>query len=365
MARPVSERDQKILADIGRQWEFLGASAVGAISMHSIYFHPDFDPNGNSQNFGIHKEAEFIEHKVREWATAHGLWIPGLGEHVGTMSSYLYPRGTADALIVAGKCHILDWHLDDRMGRDKIATMSAAERARAEAHRDKITVLISSGAKEGAVGPSLQPFAEAVGEICSTSPYEWQCRFLNAWAGHIDAMCRSHSLRDTHRVPDGAEYETVRYATSGMQYTGELVEYTGGNFLAWKYLDNDLREALDRLIHYCGMAGALCNDLLSFEREVLSESCDDNAIVIHMLNHPEHSLLESLQVIAARANAFVASFFNAHAAAASAGALIEDEPRRRSVLSHLDAMRTYFTGCYAWQRDTGRYEQKNPTIRRD
>jgi hypothetical protein len=297
-----------------------------------------------------------------QFARRHGIWLESFSRHYVDMVCYAYPNASRDRLLPIGKIHMVDFYLNDTVGREKVASLDESQQEVMAQAVGRLVLACKTHAlpvEEGSTGLD-RAHLETLQDIRKDSAPDWYRTFIPLW---IDQLTLTHQDRNAsalRRVPTVRQYIRERITYSGMEYAVALMEFARGRYVpaAWLEtvkIDTDLR----RLKWLCNVIAALSNDLFSFEKEVVDHQADSNLVAVLLLNNPEISLLQAID----EAGKIVARYLDEYLSLASSlrntyADLVVQHPARACDLAALiDSIDSYVKACWAWQTHTGRYRR--------
>lgn len=324
------------------------------IALKSLLSSDFFSLDDFLMDFQSHPESMTLLSEIETFGLEHDLWLKHSSDNI-TCGLYLFSYGSHDRVFNILKNMLLDFALNDIMGRDVKEAVTVFE-------GDVINKLVSGVEDFGNGKTGIEKAnSEAMRYFKGTAPIEWYINFSKVFNRHLVVTHKNNGSKARGSIPGINEYLEVRNDFSGMNHVLCWVEYANGQFLDWELLDKlELRNDLKELHYKCAAFGAAANDLFSFEKEVIEHGDDCNLVAVVGLNNPSQSfewilhytgnivrdlLSESvkiLQLIIEKTKAFDIS-----------------ERERKVLLSHFTGLKICLQASYLWQAETKRYKRKN------
>jgi hypothetical protein len=289
---PLKEAVSSILQRAQLDYRELAESTT--FSLKELFSPAHFRFDEFCRGFAPHPESARLTQLAQHFGEEHDIWLPNAKGHV-SCALFLYPGAHPDRMIAIMKNLIMDFYLNDVMGRDLFKSLTANQQ------RDARQLIGSmANIRENLILPSdAQPIehlnAQVLREFRENSPEAWFRSFFHFYCHHLNITHTDNNSEALGYIPDAGEYIESRCHYAGMYHIVLWVEYNNAQFLDWNLLaDLGLASPFRRLHWLTTAFGALSNDLFSFEKEVIDQRSDSNLVMILMLNDPHLSLRESI-----------------------------------------------------------------------
>jgi terpene synthase-like protein len=328
-------------------------------SLQELLNPPDFRLDVYCKEFSPHPRSEELKKIVQSFAELYGVWLDNAKHHI-TCALFLYPTANPERILTIMKNLVIDFYLNDIMGRDRFAHLSSQEQ-----DEGRKLIYRMTNADDRIVVPSdlhsiLDANAEALKEFRESSPSGWFSQFLSLYNHHISITHRDNRPETQDRILSIEEYIDMRCHFAGMHHIVIWVEYSEGTFLEWDQLEGLSLSGILKRLHYLAAAfGALSNDLFSFEKEVIDNSSYSNLIMVIVLNNPGIPLSEAI----AQASNVVREFLSEYLILLESinCRIIDLEPLHEEVIrrlqTHLNGLKRCVQACWMWQVYTKRYKR--------
>lgn len=336
--------------------EYYELLSTKQLSLIDLLSPEKFDLPELCSSFNPHPQSAELLIKTKVFGDQYKIWTQHAESNI-TCALFLYPYGRFDRVAAIMKNMLLDFFLNDIMGRDvyKHRVEEISEIVIKNISHVKIDLSDSTPANliEAANIEALMDFK-------NNSPKAWFQKFLKQFTHHIEITHRDLSAETTGRIQTINNYIERRCHYSGMNHVVTWMEYAEGEFLNWHLLRKaKLSEKLKKAQHAVAAWGGLSNDFFSFEKEVINNAADSNLIMMVALNAEDISLLDAFT----KASVLMRTFLN------DAIDLIEELRKDTAVLKninaaegnkllrHLDALTTCIQASWEWQAQTKRYQR--------
>ncbi|HEV9035403.1 MAG TPA: terpene synthase family protein [Puia sp.] len=276
------------------QTEYRALVQTESWSLKELFSPAHFRFDEFCRGFSPHPDSTRLTQLAQQFGEEHDIWLPNAKGHV-SCALFLYPSAHAGRMIAIMKNLIMDFYLNDVMGRDLFKFLSVNQQ------RDARRLIASmAGIRENlVVSPDAHPIehlnAQVLREFRENSPEPWFRKFFNFYCHHLNITHSDNDSEALGYIPEVDEYIDKRCHYAGMYHIVLWVEYNNARFLDWDLLgDLGLASPLRRLHYLTTAFGALSNDLFSFEKEVIDQGSDCNLVMVAMLNNPQWSLKEGI-----------------------------------------------------------------------
>jgi terpene synthase-like protein len=262
------------------------------LSLQDLFNFDQFRLDDYCKEFNPHPQSNELKKNAEIFGRQYGVWLDNAKHHI-TCALFLYPTATFERMFTVMKNLIIDFYLNDVMGRDRYSHLAPEQQLHAGRLIERLVSADESLTISMDAGPIEVANVEALIEFRNSSPEGWFKRFLNLYNHHIDITHKDNNTNAQGNVPDIDQYIETRCHFAGMHHIVMWIEYSEGQFLEWDLLKKEgLYNSLSRFHWAAAAFGALSNDLFSFEKEVIDNGTDSNLVMIIALNHPELTLTE-------------------------------------------------------------------------
>jgi hypothetical protein len=327
---------------------------MGSIRLAALYCSP-FEG-------AVFPWADRVTNEIRAWLTAE---LAGLGlghkleklfDEVLSMCSYLYPGGCDEGLFLVTTLMTLQYVEDDLFdGAEFSAGTRLAGRVRAiseQPHllaegimsavaliRDPEAVVAHSDVSEVFLLDAWRALSRRLHRFGRTRPgFD---RWLPALCDALARFAASHAhTRRAVRSWTVAEYETHKFANSGMEHTIRLIELARGRFLtgAQHEFVAAVKDDLCRV-------GSLLNEIISYEKEVTRDHASNLLRVMELCTGC--SLADAATKVGVQAQQHAAAL-QTRCARARRG-LADGGDEARAVLEYVADIERLAAACWDWQ----------------
>jgi len=304
--------------------------------------------------FVPHPDSDAMKKSVKTFCDDFGIWLPG-AEHYITCAMYLFPTAPPSRIIPVVKNNVIDFYLNDVMGREVFPHLPILQQTLYSNIKQRMAHLPHGMALHSEARPIEIANFRMLNDIAGTSTKKWFEEFLRLYCYHIELAHKDCNSAGVGYILSIDEYFDLRCHVSGMPHTVMLIEYSTGDFLDWDRLEQlDLTEDLQRINWVVSLIGCMMNDLFSFEKEVIDNSCDSNLVMIALLNNQEMSLKGALLTSASIVRGLIDEFFHLLQRIRNIIADTRDE----SYLDHyLQGLERCVQASWVWQVYTKRYKR--------
>lgn len=304
--------------------------------------------------FVPHPDSDAMKKSVKKFCDDFGIWLPG-AEHYITCAMYLFPTAPLSRIVPVVKNNVIDFYLNDIMGREVFPRLPLLQKALYSNIKERMSDL----SRNMTLHPEAKPIEIAnfqmLNEIDATSTPKWFEAFLRLYCYHIELAHKDCNSAGIGYIPSMDEYFELRCHVSGMPHTVMLIEYSTGDFLDWEELERlDLTEDLERINWVVSLIGCMMNDLFSFEKEVIDNSCDSNLVMINLLNNQQLSLRSALLASSVIVRDLIAEFFHLLQRIRN---IISDTPGEAAMNLYLSGLERCVQASWVWQVYTKRYKR--------
>jgi hypothetical protein len=354
---PVREAVSSIFERARHDYRELVQSAT--MSLKELFSPPHFCFDEFCKGFHPHADSARLTQLAQHFGEEHDIWLPNAKAHV-SCALFLYPAAHPDRMFAIMKNLIMDFYLNDVMGRDLFKSLSANQQ------RDARKLIGSmAGIRDSLiVPPDAQPIehlnARVLREFRENSPDSWFRSFFDFYCHHLNITHTDRNSEALGYIPGVDEYIDSRCHYAGMYHIVLWVEYNNARFLDWDRLaDLGLASPLRRLHWLTTAFGALSNDLFSFEKEVIDEGSDSNLVMILMLNNRHLSLQESIAGACRIVRNMVSELSGIlQSVRQRIDSLEQSDPGVSSLLAgHIEGVCRCIQASWLWQCHTVRYKR--------
>lgn len=304
--------------------------------------------------FVPHPDSEAMKKSVKRFCDDFGIWLPG-AEHYITCAMYLFPTAPLSRIIPVVKNNVIDFYLNDIMGREVFPHLPLLQKTLYSNIKERMSKLSTCRMLHTEAKPIEIANFEMLNEIAGTSTPKWFSAFLRLYCYHIELAHKDCNSAGIGYILTMDEYFDLRCHVSGMPHTVMLIEYSTGDFLDWEELERlDLTEDMERVNWVVSLIGCMMNDLFSFEKEVIDNSCDSNLVMIALLNNQAMSLRSALLASAAIVRDLIAEFFQRLQRIRN---IISDTPGEGALELYLSGLERCVQASWVWQVYTKRYKR--------
>ncbi|WP_372412320.1 terpene synthase family protein [Streptomyces luteireticuli] len=298
---------------------------------------------------------------MQEFAWRHGIWVEGSSDAYTHLVAFVYPDAAPERLMTLGKIYLVDFYLNDTIGRDKFAHLAPRERRDAVRVVERIVRACESSSREEATGLD-RAHGQALAEIRASADPSWWKGFVPLWRAHLAETHQDRNAAATGRVPTVERYIEERIVYSGMAHAVALVEYGMRISLdraALSRLAPGAEGMVDRLGWLCCVVAALSNDLFSLEKEFVDHEADTNLVPVLLLCEPRMTFDDAVR----RAGAIVSGYLTEFLDTVDRIGRTEEElrpaaPQLAATLAvYARAVSHYVQACWSWQTYTTRYRR--------
>ncbi|WP_245401297.1 terpene synthase family protein [Nocardia albiluteola] len=273
------------------------------------------------------------------------------------MTPYLHPHTiTVERMRIIGIFNAILFWLNDTVGREKFAHLSADEQHRALETVERLCRLLESrhtGAKPAAVEVAT---SELLALLTRHADPGWLVRFLGSTIEHLRPAIRDQNARARGGLLSVVGYIELRARVSGMYPAIGLCEFARDEYLPWERLPARLGVGLRRLQLLTVEIGALMNDLFSFEKECIVDGSDFNLVPVCLLNTPGATLIDAVHEAARIVRDRLTEFGVLHARVGDECGGLADRGVVEAVSAHLEDLVGCVRATWVWQITTARYK---------
>ncbi|MFI0944230.1 isoafricanol synthase [Streptomyces sp. NPDC021020] len=202
-------------------------------------------------------------------------------------------------------------------------------------------------------GPLVRSFRDIWRRSTDGTPRHWRIRFRDHWRAYLGAHEGEARHRNADRLPDLADFLTVRRETIGVRPCLDFTERCGGYSLPD---DVHRAPALSEMREITCDVVIFVNDIVSLVKELAAGDVN-NSVVVHRA-HRGCTVEESVAHIAGLANARTARFVRLAADLPRAlSGLRLDGADRAHVDHYVEGMRHLMAGNLTWSLATARYDE--------
>jgi Terpene synthase family 2, C-terminal metal binding len=280
-----------VLQRIQQEYANLIASST-SFSLQELFNSDEVRLEDYCKEFSPHPQSSELRRIAETFGRQHEVWLANAQHHI-SCALFLYPTAHFERMLTMMKNLVIDFYLNDIMGRDRFKFLSPEQQQRSRkmiesmANVDETLCVPSDGCSiELANAVVLREFKDS-------SPKDWFRKFMGLYCHHVNITHVDCNSDAQGHIPGIYEYMERRCHFSGMHHIVLWIEYSDGQFLEWDLLKTTkIAQNLKRLHWVTAAFGGLSNDLFSFEKEVIDNGADSNLVAIIALNHPELSLEE-------------------------------------------------------------------------
>ena len=304
--------------------------------------------------FVPHPDSHAMKKSVKTFCDDFGIWLPG-AEHYITCAMYLFPTAPLSRIVPVVKNNVIDFYLNDVMGREVFPHLPVLQQTLYSNIKQRMAELPGNMMLHAEAKPIEIANLQMLKEIASTSTKKWFEEFLRLYCYHIELAHKDCNSAGIGYIPGMEEYFDLRCHVSGMPHTVMLIEYSTGDFLDWDELYRMyLTEDMQRISWVVSLIGCMMNDLFSFEKEVIDNSCDSNLVMITLLNNQEMSLRSALLASACIVRDLIDEFFHLLQRIRH---IVSDTSCAPSVDIYLAGLERCVQASWVWQVYTKRYKR--------
>jgi hypothetical protein len=353
------------LCRVPDEYRLLMRHKAGRLSIEDFFSDDDFHVGTYRAPFLSHPRRHELAQEVARFVARFSLDPDGRCRGADDVSAYLYPAAPLPRLVTIGQLIAVDSALDAAVKRD-LCSHLAGDVHRAYA---AITARMTTGAPSADAGASRFELAQEtpLAALRRRAPIGWFLRFLDCRRWHLELTHQDRGCRALGVVPTVTEYLYEREMTGGMNYRTELIEFANDDFLDWDALRAaGLDGPLTRMRRLSGVIAGAGRDVLSFERECIDNTIDNNLLLLHLLNDPSLTLREAIDAAAATTRGLLAEFF---ALDREIGAALERPDLAGSVVARtvsrvVAGLRDHLRSNWVWQgHRVGRYQRSRSLFR--
>ena len=274
---------------------------------------------------------------VERFAATYGIKL----SHFKTRSSMndaLFPKVTLERLIVTGKVFALSWFIDeisDATTPEQRASLADVDYRIAENNLSRLVELapiLQTGVIFSSTPTKLEKATKEIADDLAVAPLYWRERFARLVSEYLDLTV----VTKDQRIGTITSYIPLRLCDSGMLFTCALAEFASNCYLPDRLYNDPI---VWSMIEAVSKAGALSNDLFSYDRE-RREQTEFNLLEILLSESPfDEAVDRSIRII----NQSIQSFMDAKS-------LIPSDAVGLSV-----ALEAFIAAFWHWQMDTKRY----------
>ncbi|RDI44883.1 terpene synthase family protein [Nocardia mexicana] len=330
----------------------------GRWSLRSLFSTPSSDIADYCRGFRPNRFGTQACAEVERFCRGHGIWLESGGAHYNSMTPYLHPNTvTAERMTIIGTFNAILFWLNDRVGREKFAHLSAIEQEEAHELVDRLCRLLGTQFATDDLTPVEAATAELLTTLRKHAGPVWFERFQTATADHLRPAIRDQNARARDALLSVEDYIDLRVHVSGMYPAIALCEFARDDYLPWDRLDGaGLGHDLRQLRRLTAELGALMNDMFSFEKECIGDRSDFNLIPICLLDTPGSGLVGAVNRAAQIVRDRLTRFHRTRSALTSHCAALGDAGLAESVAAHADDLDRCLQATWVWQCTTRRYK---------
>ncbi len=335
--------------------EYAQVLQTAPLSLEELFSSESFQLEGFGKGFAPHAKSEELQTIAEQFGRQYGIWLEN-AKHYITCTLFLYPTAGYNRLAAIVKNNAVDYFLNDTMGRDVFSLLTADKQQAAQEIVERMATLDDGLVVAPWAHPVELANAEVLNYMRQTSPGQWFREFLKFYSHHIGVTHKDLNSPVLGQIAGVSEYIEMRIHTAGMHHIMLLIEYSTGNFLDWRRLEeNGLLQPLKRLHFTVAAFGALSNDLFSFEKEVIDNNSDSNLVMSILLNDPALTLREAILQSAEIVGNLLAEY-------SSVLAVIRRKSQNMFALAnglseHLEGVERCLEASWLWQVYTKRYKR--------
>lgn len=352
----VQEKSYNFLEIIRSSYHTLLDSHI-SYSLLTLLNSDQFDLEAYCKNFRPHASGDQVIQKVETFGKQYGIWTKSSAYNI-SCASFLYPSAEPARLGTIMKNMLIDFTLNDIMGRDTFTQNTLQE------HLSRTIIENMSGIDESLnIDPEAKTIeyanAETLQKFKDTSPANWFTRFLKLYGRHISITHQNLNTEYLGYIPSVPEYIDMRNNVSGMNHVILWFEYNNNQFLNWELCDTlKISQNLQNLQWLAASFGSLSNDLFSWEKEVIDNGADSNIVMIIALNNPDlpliDCLLKAVDIVRNLLIKFSASLYSLRSKIKE----LSITPVEKTTLeTHLTGLEDCVKASWSWQAYTRRYKR--------
>ena len=265
-----------------------------SLSLQKLFAPDHFSLDEFCKKFTPHPQSDQLKGIAQVFGENYGIWLANAKHHI-TCALFLYPTAHFERMLTMMKNLIIDFYLNDVMGRDTFKFLTHEQQETSRKMLQGMAGLNDALYLSSYACPLELANADVLREFRDTSSKEWFRKFLRLYCHHINITHLDRNADALGHIPGIYEYVENRCHLAGMHHIVLWIEYSDGQFLEWDLLKTtNIAQRLKRLHWVTAAFGALSNDLFSFEKEVVDNNSDSNLVMIIVLNHPGLSLKEAI-----------------------------------------------------------------------
>lgn len=311
------------------------------------------------KGFSPHPDSARLTQLAQRFGEDNDIWLPNARGHV-SCALFLYPAAQPERMISIMKNLMIDFYLNDVMGRDLFKFLSSHQQRDA---RELIGNM--AGLKKDLFVPSdAHPLehlnVQVLREFRENSPSGWWGRFFHFYCHHLNITHNDRNSAALGYIPGVDEYIDNRCHYAGMYHIVLWVEYNNACFLDWDLLGDLGLASPFRRLHWLATAfGALSNDLFSFEKEVIDQGSDCNLVTVLLLNDPDLSLKDGIAASCKIVRNMVLEISGLLRSIRERISFLErSDPGLSSLLAgHIEGVCRCIQASWLWQCHTTRYKR--------
>ncbi|WP_239003438.1 terpene synthase family protein [Nocardia panacis] len=339
------------------QYEALLGEGCGW-SLRSLFSTPDCDIADYCRDFAPNRFGLQACERVEQFCRVHGIWLEAGGAHYNSMTPYLHPGAvSAERMLIIGVYNAILFWLNDTVGREKFAHLSAAEQQQAADAVRRLSRVLETRCAPADPLPVETATVELLSMLSQRADPHWLAEFAASTIEHLQPAIRDQNARARGHLLSVADYIDLRAFVSGMYPAIALCEFGSDTYLAWDRITAaGLAGDLHTLRVLTAQIGALMNDVFSFEKECIVDRADFNLIPVWLLNNPGSTLAEAVEAAAAIVRDRLTRFRRIHARMTGRTAQLTDTDLARAVAVHLEDLLGCVQATWVWQITTLRYK---------
>lgn len=279
-----------------------------------------------------------------------------------TMSAYLWPYASHEALQAATYFNVLGFYIDDTIGNDiRRSIESDMDHLRAVVAYKALNILLH-GKIPAAPDKYDRAFMQLDEMIRGLSNADFAARFYAELFEHWRIATTNFEANGPYEATV-EEFIPLRRLTSGMIPTIQVIELAKQTYMpAWL---PDAVPSLDTLINAVADLAGLSNDLFSYAKEVLDEGSTLNLIPVIQRQVGDVSAAWAAHEAIALINGCFDLFQQSAQDVLAEAARIEEPHLRREaehfLINFIDGMWDQIAAFYNWQMESNRYRTEiNP-----
>lgn len=295
----------------------------------------------------IHPQAAAIDAETAELCQRIRLWLPHMHQY-NTMTSYLYPYAEAERVVAINLLMNLLYYIDD---------LFDSGRPTDDEHLgplpDILTACVQtlvSGEKPAEISPIYEAAWELHHRLWGKCDPQWFYLLIKSLEDHFTSVVKAVPL-DEKGCIDVEQYISIREFDGGSWTTIHLIEFALGRFLP-----HDIRDetSFQQMTQCVAQAGALVNDLFSYEKEVMRYGVEFN-LVVALMKGEGLSFEAAVGSAIVRINDILAQFESA-----AVQPLYPQDPVLSAVIGdYVQGLRHLLSAAWHWQLATNRYRSPN------